>query len=412
MTQEREPQTSQPSSPPPAPQVQDPQPLRSLLALRERYNDFMRVPVHRTISFFVLLLAAAIFLVMLGRRNDAITQAQIFKAGILNTHKVNVAFENVGGKLIKRHVSEGQYVSAGTLLASLDEIDFRLSVNNLSAQLENIEAQISYLENNIRILQNNYNLTASATYKQVGSAYASLLAARTQYDEAERNYERYARLVRDRAVSKSNFDNARTQYENARSARTAAQNTFDSLTLGADSEQLRLYYEDQDASRLTLDSLSIEYLKVENEKNSLSQLQAGKKQLQVQLEEAQLSLRRSSIYAPVDGYINDLIYEEGEMVSPNAPMVVLESLDMYFDVYLPEYDITRYAAGQKISVHVVALDKDIEGTVRYVNEAPDTAVMRMTREQGQADLNAFVMRVDVRNDDQDLVPGITMEIEQ
>jgi len=53
-------------------------------------------------AIFLLLLLFGSTLICLGSRNDAVTVAKSIKSGVLTADEINVAFQNVGGKVIKR----------------------------------------------------------------------------------------------------------------------------------------------------------------------------------------------------------------------------------------------------------------------------------------------------------------------
>ena len=63
--------------------------------------------ITRTALGFTGVLCAAAALIWLGNRNDAVTNAESLKAGILTAHQVKAAFETVSGRLVDRPIEEG-----------------------------------------------------------------------------------------------------------------------------------------------------------------------------------------------------------------------------------------------------------------------------------------------------------------
>lgn len=49
----------------------------------------------------------------------------------------------------------------------------------------------------------------------------------------------------------------------------------------------------------------------------------------------------------------------------------------------------------RLKAYVPALDREVEGTVRNTVAAPSFADIRMARENGQADITSFKVRIDV-----------------
>ena len=70
-----------------------------------RFSELRQSPVFRTVMLFVSLLCAAVILIMLGRRNDAVTETLARQAGVLTAEEVTVS---------ARHVSGPPYLQGGT----------------------------------------------------------------------------------------------------------------------------------------------------------------------------------------------------------------------------------------------------------------------------------------------------------
>ncbi len=99
----------------------------------------------------------------------------------------------------------------------------------------------------------------------------------------------------------------------------------------------------------------------------------------------------------------------GEMVPAGATAILLETDRYYYDVYLSEYAAVKYQVGGTVKGYVPALDDYVSGTVRFIEAAPSFADLRMTRDQGQADLTSFKMRIYTEPKER-LMPGMTVEI--
>lgn len=160
---------------------------------------------------------------------------------------------------------------------------------------------------------------------------------------------------------------------------------------------------------MTLCAILQQRVDTENLVNALDSLKAQRKALQAQLGSLELSLKRTKLYAPEDGKIQEVLFDEGEMIPASTPVVTLETDRRYYDVYISEKAAAFYKEGQTVTAFSPALDREIKGKVRFVQAAPSFADLRMTREQGQADLTSFKMRIYV-DGDPDLLTGMTLEI--
>ncbi len=376
---------------------------QSLKALNRR-------PAFRTILFFFIVLCAATILIMLGRRNDAVTQAQLYQAGVLTADEINVAFDKVGGRLIKRTVNESDYVKKGDLLMELSSEDLNYSIQNLQAQLDAAEAEIRHQELNIQNSLDKLKTEEIKTWRQIEQQNAQLDATEATLEQAEAEYKRYSALSETSAVSKSAYDNAKATYLTARASHTQLIRSLQELTLGATEAQIKKLSETGSAEGMTLASITQERTDIENLYNTLASQKANRDAISAQLGLERLNLVHTCLYAPADAKVLEVMYEEGEMVPTSAAGVLLETKRYYYDVYFSEKSAPRYKAGDRVRGYVPALDDYVEGTVRFVQVAPSFADLRMSREQGKADLTSFKMRIYTDPMD-NLLPGMTVELE-
>ncbi|MBQ9273836.1 MAG: biotin/lipoyl-binding protein [Succinivibrio sp.] len=377
-------------------------PKPDFAALREQ-------PVFRTIAFFIIVLCAATLLIMLGRRNDAVTLAQIYKAGVLTADEVNVAFENVGGTLIKRYVQESDQVKKGDLLMELDERDLNFSSAALKAQIEALEAQIKQqqldIDNSLEKLKNE----EVRTWRQIEQLSSQIDGAEAAMIQTRHEYQRYEALRKSSSVSQSAYDSARAAYLQAEAQHTSLIKSIQELGLGATAEQVERLKQEHTAEGMTLSSIVEKRADIENERNALSALQASRDALSAQYGQMMLNLSRLKLYAPEDGQVLEVMFEPGELIPASATAVLLQTSRCYYDLYLSEYDAVKYHPGDTVKGYVPALGQSVEGTVRFVQAAPSFADLRMTREQGQADLTSFKVRIYTKALSE-LIPGMTVEL--
>jgi pyruvate/2-oxoglutarate dehydrogenase complex dihydrolipoamide acyltransferase (E2) component len=69
-----------------------------------------------------------------------------------------------------------------------------------------------------------------------------------------------------------------------------------------------------------------------------------KKYLEVQLKEAKIQKERLTLKAPEDAKVLKILAKEGEMVSANTPVILLESKRDYYDIYVSEKQAAAHHA--------------------------------------------------------------------
>ena len=161
---------------------------------------------------------------------------------------------------------------------------------------------------------------------------------------------------------------------------------------------------------LSLPTIRQERAAAENIQNDIAALTQQKKFLEVQLKELEVAKSRLTLHAHEDGKILSILQKQGEMISPNVPVMLLESKRIYYDIYLLEEQAVNLREGDEIICRTVADDKKVRGTIRLLTQAPGFADLKQSREKGQADLSAFQVRVYI-DEPEKVLAGQTVTIE-
>ena len=101
------------------------------------------------IIFLLLLFIGGGVLLFTG--HDAVTMAVEKKDGMLTAEQVKMAFENIGGRLVKEMIQESQEVKKGDILMVLDSTDIDLAIERMQTQINQMDAQINQMNGTIQI---------------------------------------------------------------------------------------------------------------------------------------------------------------------------------------------------------------------------------------------------------------------
>jgi HlyD family secretion protein len=355
----------------------------------------------RIAAVYAGVFAAAAVMIAFGWRNDAVSVSESIKNGVLNADSINVAFENVGGRLVERPVTESQEVRKGDVLMVLDGTDNAISIERTKAQVAAAEASVASEEEAIRLSEHTINLDEGSQWKHIEELHAQVVSAQKELDSARADVARYGALVKSGAIPKKTYDDAVTKASTDAAAVTAAQRQLDSATLGATKVELQRLNKEGKAYGMHLYSVRNSRRELANRRNTLARLEANLDELKASLKQLEVDRGRLTLRAPEDGKVLKFMYEPGEMVAAGTPAVLLETKRRYIDIYVSEKIAAKIRPGQRIKASIPALGKDAEGTVRYVEAASSFADLRATRERGQADLTSFDVRIYL-----DDVPGI------
>ncbi|SCC20388.1 HlyD family secretion protein [Gilliamella intestini] len=371
---------------------------------------YMKKNVKIPVIFLILLIFGS-FLIFLGSRNDAVSVAKSIKSGVLTADEINIAFQNVGGKVTKRFVEESQIVKKGDPLMQLEDIDTKLAIDRLKALVDSQKAAVNQEEKNIEITENETNLSELSTWRKIEEVQANLEAAKSARYLANTEFDRQTQLRKSGGNSQSQLDNARNVFINAKMQVIQIESQLSTLMIGATPEQISQFEQTKNATGMTIQSILIARQKLENRKNQLAQIQAQLAQGEAELKQLQLNYDRLTLRAPEDGKVLKLMFEDGEMVPNGAPAVLLETDRKYIDIYVNEKMVNDYQPGTTVTANVIALNKEVKGKVRFATAAPSFADLRMTRERGQADLTSYQVRIYIESIPK-LLTGMTLEVEK
>lgn len=380
--------------------------------MKNKLNLISNLPKNIKIpAIFLLLLLVGSTLICLGSRNDAVSVAKSIKSGVLTADEINVAFQNVGGKVVKRFVQESQFVKKGDPLMQLEDIDAQLSIDRLQALVDSQTAAVKQEQAAIEITENETNLNELSTWRKIEEVKANLEAAISSRDLANTEFQRHTQLRKTGGASQSQLDAARNAYINSKMLVVQIESQLSTLMIGATPEQIAQFEQTRNATGMTLQSITIARQKLQNRQNQLAQIKAQLAQAEADLKQLKVNYSRLTLVAPEDGKVLKLMFEDGEMAPAGAPAVLLETDRKYVDIYVNEKMVNDYQPGTKVKAIVIALDKTVNGTVRFATAAPSFADLRMTRERGQADLTSYQVRI-YMEPIANLLTGMTIEVDQ
>lgn len=316
------------------------------------------------------------------------------------------------GTVEKVNVKAGDFVSAGTLLASLE----RSSVpqNIILAQSDLLSAQRS-----LEDLQTS-NLARAQAEQAVVAAQKAYDDAKTRYDginfkRASDSYIENTKAELD--LAKQRVTLARRAYKlvenlndgDARKAQALANLTAAEMRVDQLTAQLNYVTGQPDAQEIAQRKAALEVAtaQLEDAKRKLERIQDGPDPLDVAVLEAritaaQATLNQLQITAPFDGVITSAEPLPGDQVTPGKFAFRLDDLShLLVDVQVSEIDINSVQVGQTATMSFDAiLGKEYDGLVVEVSRAGSVV-------QGAVN---FTVTVELTNPDEFVKPGMTAAV--
>lgn len=274
-------------------------------------------------------------------------------SGNIEAHQSVLGFKTVQSRIVELPFDEGKWVDKGTLIARLDDADYRQQVVINQAALNMQEHQLAAAEQNL-----------SATTQTVESDAADLTFRQQEYDRAALLLKQGAGTVEQRDLTYAALRQSTAAHERDIALKNAA------------------------ARQVELAKAAIESAKAT-------------------LTMSQIVLGYTVLTAPFSGVIQVRQAELGEIMVPGTPVVTLADLDhVWLRAYINETDIGKVRYGEEA---VVTTDtypgKIYKGRVSFISANAEFTPKSVETHAERVTL-VYRIRIDIDNPTHELVPGM------
>lgn len=287
-------------------------------------------------------------------------------SGSIEAVEVDVVPE-VSGRIVARKVDQGDGVSKGDTIATIDPEPYRIALAETEAALAGARAKLA-------------QMTSGYRREEVDTATHQMQEAGAQLTQAEARVKRVEDLVGQQIASPDDLDVARRDRDVARARLEAARSQLALLSHGYRREE------------------------VEQAASEVSRLEAIRDQ-------RRLDLERTTVKSPISGTVTEKLQEPGEYAKPGTPIVSVADLEnLYTWVYLGEADLPKMSIGQSATVRVDGLPgREFPGKVVYVSKIAEFTPKNVQTVQDRVQL-VFGVKVAVPNPDGSLKVGIPADV--
>ena len=334
----------------------------------------------------VIFLGLALFLAtLLGIRlwwQNAEMHGPAGGAGTIEGTSV-VLSSRLSARLASVEVVQGQQVTTGTVLVTLDCSDPKAALAEATARYEMAKAQAQAAASSAAATKRSG--AASKQASRAAEAQAAALAV--QRDQAARQATRLATLGDD--VSAERRESAQSQ-----AAGLDQQASGAVASKEASAAQAAAAEDQGHAAEASADAAS-----------------EAVKAAEAAVARAQLNVDECTVKAPTDGYVETLPWHVGELVSPGAILARLVDIhEVKATFYVPNAEVGKVTAGASAEIVADAWPDDVfTGTVSTVTL---TAEFTPRNIQTRSDRDRLVYPVEVRipNADGRLRPGMPVQV--
>lgn len=325
------------------------------------------------IPLAVIIIAAAGYYYF-TRKQDNRTSTTV--SGNIEVTEIKMSFQ-IPGRLKTRLVDEGDPVTAGQLIATLDDTDELLAVAKAQAALNLAGARLAELTAGYR------KQDIEAARANLDRALAAEKTAAVQYIQAKSDFIRYKALFKTGGISKKEYDLYNTRYLAADNGRAEAK------------------------ARVTSAKEQLNLMETGPRHEDIAQAKA---QVDVAGEELKLAKQRESytrLYAPINGVVLSKAAEPGEYLNPASPVLTIgDTAHPWLRAYIREADLGRIALKQKALVSTDSFPgKTYPGRIVYISDEAEFTPKSVQTFEERVKL-MYRIKIQLSNKNNDLKPGM------
>jgi len=338
-------------------------------------------------------------------------------SGFIESDEIRLG-SRVGGRVARVHVEEGQQVTKGDVLVELEPYDLVEREAQYQANYDQARAEHDKLSRGFRdeekaqararvdqLAARLLKLRNGPRPQEIEAARADLKLAQATRDLAQESFDRIKGLYEQQAASQDQYDRAAKELRAGDALVVARSEDLKLLEEGTRPEEIAeaeaQLEEARQAHELTLSGYRLE---------DVAAAYAAMQSADAALRAVREQLRELSIKSPLDGSVESIDLQPGDLVGANAPVIsLLDPNSLWVRAYVPE-DKLNLKVGHGVKVTVDSFPgEEFSGVVTYVaRDAEFTPSNVQTPEERSKQV--FRIKVTIRSGKGRLRPGMAADV--
>ncbi|MBD2353571.1 HlyD family efflux transporter periplasmic adaptor subunit [Tolypothrix sp. FACHB-123] len=318
--------------------------------------------------------------------------ANILKvSGRIEGYETNIGAK-VAGRITSVAVREGDTVREKQVIVNLDDAEIQAQLQGASARVdamqkqeEQARLQISLLEN--QILENRITLQQSvddakgrifqaessfaSSQAQLTQVIANVEQAKSELKLAQMNRDRYAKLVKQGAVTRQQFDQAQTNWESALANLRSRQAAVVSYQKLVNSAQGQLTQAKSSGLNPSIRNAQLSQLnnQLDQTRLKLGTAQADVLNAKAALQEIKAKIADLTVTSPINGVVISRNVEPGVVVTTGKTLLTLiDPKTVYLRAFIPQGNIGKVRIGQEAKILLdSALKQPLSGKIAAID---------------------------------------------
>ena len=251
----------------------------------------------------------------------------------------------VSGPIVDLPIKDNQFVKAGDLLFQIDPRTYQAALEQAKAQLDETSNQFASLSEQVLAAA----AAVEASRHAVTQASSGIRETESDLARDRAEYRRQEEMLPRKATSQKAYQQAKAAYQVTVQQRRTAE-----AGLGQAKANLAQAQANLAEAKANLGAVD----------NENPQIRAAKAAFQ----QAELNLEFTTVVAPVDGYVTNLLLRLGSQMVANQPQLALVDVNSYWiDGYFRENYIDRVKPGDRVVATLMSYpDKPVIGRVESI----------------------------------------------
>jgi membrane fusion protein (multidrug efflux system) len=321
----------------------------------------------------------------------------------------------ISGRIVRLQVEEGDTVEVGQVLVEIEKEDHAAAQAQAKANLEMAKhelakaitqlsltkervsqgigtawASLREAQEVLKSAEDDAALQTDRVNKEIERAQASYQAAlakvaeaKATMESAQKEFARIEALFRQKYIPENSRDASETTWQVAKSKYEGAlENEHEALSqlemAKANQRSIALKKQNIRVAEQVLQKARINLTLAEEEKKQIALQERNIELLQAKIKEAEAAFRlaeirfmETSILSPIHGVISKRLAEEGQMVQPGQPILIVNDPgDKWVVANVEETKVRRVCTGAKVNIEADAFPGHVfEGQVESVGAA-------------------------------------------
>jgi multidrug resistance efflux pump len=252
----------------------------------------------------------------------------------------------VSGPIVSLPIKDNQFVKAGDVLFQIDPRTYQAALDQAKAELDETTNQFGSLSQQVAAAE----AAVEASRHAVTQAASSVKSAESDLAMDRSEYKRQEEMLPRKATSQKAYQQAKANYQVAQQQRRTA-------VAGLAQAKANLSQAEANLAEAKANLGAVD--------NENPQIRAAK----AALEQAELDLEFTTVRAPVDGYVTNLLLRLGSQMVANQPVIAFIDVNSYWITgYFRENYIDRVSPGDRAVVTLMSYpDKPVMGRVESID---------------------------------------------